>query len=309
MLEAFDFETERVNTIIAIMGELPTFRPDDLDATAVTLMRDVALTVRNGEYLPAEQSRNLAAANETAAVKALHAGCIAVYASMKTRYRETASLEAITKLPVDDGTPAETDKRAHSTLDLWKLLPLPPGAPVQPGPGPHTYIPYDGMTVAVFQALLDAKDAAVAVASMAEKDWDVAEGNLHEETRRLRDFTVGAGAQGRAQFPDPLSMERELIDSIPTDPPVSAPGTCTITQASSDAPGEARLKVACERATRFDWERETDPGVWEVVALDAPLSILLATGLPSGNMKFRVKGKNSMGESDWSDPAEITIQS
>ena len=114
--------------------------------------------------------------------------------------------------------------------------------------------------------------------------------------------------QGRAQFPDPLSVERELIDSIPTDPAVSAPGACSITQASSDAPGEVRLRVSCERATRYDWERETAPGVWAVVAMDAPLSILVATGLPPGNAKFRVKGKNSVGMSDWSDPAEVTIQ-
>lgn len=304
-----DFELERISTIIAIMGELPAFRPDDLDVAGVTAIRTGARAVRNDEYIPAEQTRNIATLNRSTTVEALHDACVAVYGSMKARYRNTPSMELVTKLPVDDQTPEQTDKRAHAMLALWEKLPLPPNAPVQPGPLPHFYIPYDGMTTAVFDALLAAKDAAQDAQPLAVADWDVAEGHLHEETRRLRDFTVGAGAQGRAQFPDPLTMEWELIDSIPTDPPVSAPGACTITQASSDAPGEARLKVTCERATRFDWERETDPGVWEVVALDAPLSILLATGLPPGQMKFRVKGKNSMGESDWSDPAEITIQS
>ena len=66
--------------------------------------------------------------------------------------------------------------------------------------------------------------------------------------------------------------------------------------------------MTCERATRYDWERETDTDVWEAVATDAPLSILIATGLPAGNMTYRAKGKNSMGESEWSEPAEITIQ-
>ena len=308
MLEAFDFEVERINTIIAIMGEIPAFRPDDLDVAGVTSLREAALAVRNGEYLPAEQSRNLADANTSAAVKSLHDGCVSVYGTMKSRYRGTASLEAITRLPVDDQTAADTDKRARSLLALWESLPLPPNAPAQPGPPPHFYIPYEGMTLAVFQALLAAKDAMVATQGPAVADWEIAESQLHEQTRVLRDFTVSAGVQGRAQFPDPLSVERELIDSIPTDPPVSAPGSCTITQASSEAPGEVRLKVSCERATRYDWERETAPGVWAVVATDAPLSILVATGLPPGNAKFRVKGKNSVGESDWSEPAEVTIQ-
>jgi hypothetical protein len=163
------------------------------------------------------------------------------------------------------------------------------------------------MTLAIFEALLAAKDAALSDEDEAKTDWETAEGELHEQEKILRDFTVAAGGAGRAQFTDPNSVERELIDTIPTDPPVQAPGTCTITQASSDAAGEARIKVTCERAVKFDCEKSTAPDVWESVVTDAPLSLLVITGLAAGNTKFRVRGKNSVGTTEWSESAEISV--
>jgi hypothetical protein len=307
MLEEFDFEMDRINTIIGIMGEIPIFKPDDLDQAAVIAIRDAALAVRNTKYIPAEQTRNLTAAQATGAVKTLHEACVSVYSTMKLRYRDTTSLEAIERLPVGDNSSPTTDKRARAIVNLWKQLPLPPNAPVQPGPLPHFYIPYDGMSVAVFEALITAKDTAEETSDAAVTAWELAEGELHEQSAKLRDFTVAAGAYGRAQFPNPASWERDLIDTIPTDPPVAAPGTCTITQASSDNAGEARIKATCERAVKYDVEKSTEPDVWEPLVTDAPLSLVVVTGLAPGNTKFRMRGKNSVGTSEWSEPAEITV--
>jgi len=74
---------------------------------------------------------------------------------MRSRYRkDPVSMESIEKLPVQDQTIAETRLRSTLLLRTWKLLPLPPDAPVQPGPPPHFYIPHDGMKVADFEALM-----------------------------------------------------------------------------------------------------------------------------------------------------------
>ena len=70
---------------------------------------------------------------------------------------------------------------------------------------------------------------------------------------------------------------------------------------------EARIKVTSERAVRLDCEKS--PDVWEPVVTDAPLSVLTITGLDAGNTKFRVRGKNSVGTTEWSEPAEITVMS
>jgi hypothetical protein len=47
MLEQFDFELDRMNSIIGIMGVVASFRPDDRSVADVVAMRDAALLVRN----------------------------------------------------------------------------------------------------------------------------------------------------------------------------------------------------------------------------------------------------------------------
>jgi len=308
MLEEYNFEVDRLDGTHSVMTLVAAYRPDDKTPADVQTMLTASTTLRDATYLQRHAEKNSADAQFNGALDNLHDACVAVYGAMRSRYRkDPVSMESIAKLPTQDQTIAETRLRSTLLLRTWKLLPLPPDAPVQPGPPPHYYIPHDGMNVAAFEALMNALTTKEAAQKLADGLWEEAEGLLHEQQRTIHDFNVAAGDQGRVQFPDMNTVERELIESIPSEPPVTAPGTAVITQASSDASGEARIKVTCPRASRFDWEKMVSGGAWETLATNVPLSLLLATGLDPGNTSFRVKGKNSRGESEWSEPAEITV--
>jgi len=308
MLEDYNFEIDRLKGVHAVMLLVPTFLPDDLNAAAVQAIVTASETLRDNTYLQKLAEQTAATAAFNGAVEALHDACVSVSAAMRSRYRsDPVSMESIARIPVQDRTIGETRQRATILVKVWKLLPLPPNAPVQPGPLPHYYIPFDGMNVAAFEALQAAMATTEAESKTADAAWEKAEGQLHQQERLVHDLNVAASAQGRAQFPDMNTVERELIESIPEEPPVTAPGTAVITQAESPEAGAARLKVTCPRASRYDWETQTGGGPWEPLIADVPLSVLISTGLPAGNMSFRVKGKNSRGDSEWSEPAEITI--
>lgn len=308
MLEEYNFELDRINGVHAVMQLVATFLPDDKAPAAVATMITDAIAVRDGTYLQRHAEKIQADAQFNGSVTAVHDACVSVHGAMRSRYRkDKVSMESIDRIPTQDQSINETRHRGEVLLRTWKLLPLPADAPVQPPPPPHYYIPHDGMNVAAFTTLATTMTTKEAAAKTADGEWEKAEALLHEQDRLLHDFNVAASAQGRAQFPDLSSVERELIESIPEEPPVSAPGTAVITSASSVAPGEARIKVTCARASRFDWEKMVSGGSWETLATNVPLSLLLTTGLDPGNTSFRVKGKNSRGESEWSEPAEITV--
>ena len=181
------------------------------------------------------------------------------------------------------------------------------------------WVPMTGVTLAAFTArqgaiegtdtpafvpgFIDLYDVAVAASRAAAEA-------VNEGAMALEDLNQAWYEAATSVFLEGTAEGDLIRGQVPTtyNPPTTAPGICTITEASSDASGEARLKAACAGATRFDWERETATDVWEVLATGTPLSIVVATGLPPGNMKFRAKGKNIIGESEWSEPAEITIQ-
>ena len=243
-----------------------------------------------------------------AAVGPLHEACVLVHSHMTSRYRkDPASLESIARIPVQDRIPDETKLRAGILLKTWKELPLPPGAPAQPPPPPHFYIPTDNMTVGVFEGLQTNFLTKEGEKTTANVLWEKAEGALHKTQREMRDFSVNAAKQGRAQFPDVNTIERELIDSLPDDPPVTAPGTAVISQATALGPDSVKLKASCARASRFDWEQLDNINGWVTLASDVPLSILVQTGLAPGDYQFRVMGKNSRGSSEWSEPVALTL--
>lgn len=308
MLEEYNFELDRLRGTRTVMTLIPTFLPDDKDAAAVQLMITAAEDTRDNIYLQRHAEGTAATAQAGGALKALHDATVSVYGAMRSRYRKDAvSMESIDKLPTQDQNPVETKQRATLLLRTWKLLPLPPDAPAPSGSPPFYYVPYDGMNVTAFEGLMATLVTKEAAAELADGHWEEAEGLLHEQQRVIHDFNVAAGMQGRSQFPDPLTTERELIDSIPTEPPVTAPGTASITEASSTGQGEVRLKASSARASRFDWEKLDENSVWTSFQSDIPLSIMVATGLNAGPATFRVKGKNSRGESEWSEPVEITV--
>lgn len=308
MLEEYTFEQERLDGVFYVMQQVATFLPDDktpMDVMGIiqdaTNTRDLYVTKFT------VQSSKLAAFHT--ALAALHDACTSVHASMRSRYRtDRTSLEQIEKLPVQDQTIGETKRRAELMIKVWKLLPLPPGAPVQPGPPPHYFIPYDGMTTTVLEGLMTDLTVCEAERKTADAEFEQAEAQLHAQERTMHDFNVAASAQGRAQFPNMESIEREMIESIPEEPPVSAPAPAVVESWSPTGTGALKLKAASARATKFDWQKLDGGGLWQDYALDVPLSILIATGLPLGvPIEFRVRGKNSRGTTDWSDPATVTL--
>ena len=183
------------------------------------------------------------------------------------------------------------------------------------------WVPLTGLTPAAFTALkvqIEGVDNPGGVSTPGLADlYDTKHGEWRAQVETadglalaLEDINEAWYAAATLVFPAGTPQGDLIRGQVPTtyNPPTTPPGICTITEASSEASGEARLKAVCPGATRYDWERETAPGVWEVLATGTPLSILVALGLPQGNMKFRAKGKNIIGASEWSEPAEITIQ-
>ena len=225
----------------------------------------------------------------------------------RNRHRHDApKLATLSTLTARGDSRAGTREEARQWLAWW-------------GEFDAAWAPMPGVTLAAFtarHAQIEGTDTPVLAPGLVDNyDTTIARSRSEAETANedagvLEDVNQAWYAAATAVFPEGTAEGDLIRGQVPTThvPVTVAPGVASITEASSDAPGEARLKVQCVRASRYDWERETDSDVWVAVTTNAPLSILVATGLPPGNMTFRVKGRNIVGESEWSVSAEITIQ-
>jgi hypothetical protein len=307
MLEEYTFEQDRLDGTFLGMQQVAAFRPDDITVPQVQDIIDDAQSAR-GTYLDKLTGQTQKVAAFHTALDAVHDTCTTVHAAMRSRYRkDPTSMEQIEKIPVQDQTIGETTQRAEVLVRVWKLLPLPENAPPQPGPLPHYFLPHEGMSVSVLEAQQTALGTSVQQRRSADTEFEKAEAELHTQERRIHDFNVAAGEQGRAQFPDLQSEERELIDSIPTEPPVSAPGPASVQSAEVRSSSSVKLKAASARASKFDWQKLDANQEWQDFAMDVPLSILIAEGLSAGELQFRVRGKNSRGTTEWSDPVSVPL--
>ena len=140
-----------------------------------------------------------------------------------------------------------------------------------------------------------------------DQDYQIAQGDLHEQTEILEEFVTAAMIIGRAQFL-PGTPEREVIDAIPTEPAQQPAEQAVILVASSPAAGSIHLVFDAERATQFDVLQKGpgDPD-FSVVANDIIVKVYDATGLAAGSYDFKVVGRNSQGPGPESAVSTIVV--
>ncbi len=300
MFKLTDFEILQGRYVKAAMEEIASFRPDGKTPADVQTLIDSVVTAQT-TFLNKKTTLDLARGELDEAVAELHLACTQVYPIMKVRYRtDPGSLQAINRLPVQDRTPRETLTRGEAMSALWAQLPNPPGSATP-------FKAWDTMDKATFDALLTAARTKVNGLAAVDQDYQVAQGDLHEQTERLEDFVTSALITGRAQFP-PGTPEREVIDAIPTEPAQQPPDQTVISAATSPAPGSAHLEFDADGATQFDVLQKGpgDPD-FAVVAADLITTTYDATGLAAGSYDFKVIGRNSQGPGPESTVATINV--
>jgi hypothetical protein len=300
MFKLVDFEILQGRYVKAAMDEIATFRPEGkLPADAQTLID--AVTTAQTTFLNKSAALDLARGEVQEKVDALHVVCTQVYPIMKVRYRtDPGSLQAINRLPVADRSQRETTVRGESLSALWGQLPNPPGSATP-------FEAWGGMNKAAFDTILTAAKTNQTGFASVDQDYQVAQGDLHEQTEVLEDFVTTALIMGRAQFL-PGTPEREVIDAIPTEPASQPPEQAVISAATSPAAGAVHLAFDAERATEFDVLQKgpADPD-FVVVANDIITKTYDATGLAAGSYDFKVIGRNSQGPGPESAVSTVVV--
>lgn len=300
MLDTTDFHIVQLRFIKRAMDDFATYRPDGKTpaqaATLITTAKGVRTT-----YIDAKTALDLAAGTYSTAIAAGHGICVQVYPIMKSRFRlDSASLEAINKLPIDDQSPAATSKRLEFSIALWTRLPNPPNS-LTP------FKAWDTLGLTEFTAYLTTITTKQELKDDADEQFQVEEGNLHQSDKTLDDFITAALIQGRGQFLAG-TVEREVIDAIPTIPAQQAPGKAIITEATSPAAGAVHLVYEAPHGTTFDVLRK-GPGnpAFIVVAEDTIDTTYNASGLPAGAYDFKVIPHNSKGAGPASEVSAVAV--
>lgn len=300
MLETTDFHILQLRFIKRAMDDFAPYRPDGKTPAQVATMITTAKTVRT-TYMDAKTTLDLALGNYHTAIAAGHGICVQVYPIMKSRFRlDSASLEAINKLPTDDQSPAATIKRLELIISLWTRLPNPPDS-LTP------FKAWDTLGLTEFTAYLTTIGTKTELKDDADEQFEVEEGNLHKSDKTLDDFITAALIQGRGQFLDG-TVEREVIDAIPTAPAQQLPGKTIISEATSPAASAAHLVYDAPHGTSFDVFRQGpgDPG-FILVAEDTIDKTYDASGLVVGNHDFKVVARNSKGTGPASDVSVVNV--
>ena len=300
MLEGNDFHILQLRFIKRALDDFSTYRPDGKTPAQVGTMITTAKTVR-GTYIDAKTTLDLALGGYNTAITAGHGICVQVYPMMKSRFRaDSASLEAINKLPIEDQTPAATIKRLELTISLWTRLPNPPES-LTP------FKAWETMGLAEFTAYLTTIGTKAELKDDADNQFEVEEGNLHKSDKTLDDFITAALIQGRGQFLEG-TVEREVIDAIPTAPAQQAPGKAIITEATSPAPNQAHIAFDAPHGTSFDVYRK-GPGdaAFILVAEDTIDKTYNASGLAAGTHEFKVVPRNSKGTGPASEVSVVAV--
>ena len=299
MLTDFDFHLLQLRYVQSAAKKIPAFRPDGMDDVAIGAVVTSAKTVRQA-YIDAKTDFDLARTNYRQAVNDGHDAAIGVYAAMKSRYRkDPASLSAISGLPVDDQTAADTTKRIEQTSSLWAKLP-------NIGTPPAQFVAWQGMTKAHFDALLTAMTTQQEALPDKDQAFQVAEGNLHDTDANVADLVNAALQQGRAQFPSGAS--REVLDAIPSEPATQGPSQAVISVHTSPSAGHVHLEFDANHATTFDVMQKA-PGapVFTKVVDDGVDKTYDASGLTAGVYQYQVIGRNSIGDGAASAAESVTV--
>lgn len=302
MLGEFDFHLLQLQYIKAAIDQLPTYAPLAMTAALMQAEYDAGVVVRT-EYLNKRATLSLARGELHEKIEDAHQAAIGVYGVMKTRYRkDPGSLEAINTLPTKDQTFEQTRERMEAMKALWAQLPNDPYA-VPPGP----FVAWTGMTQAAFTTKLTTMTTAQAAFVNGFEDFEMAEGDMHTKDAHMADVAVAALEEGRSQFPVG-TPQREVIDSIPTEPAAQAPNQAVISVATSPAAGQAHLEYTALHATSYDVLHK-GPGDTEfaTVADDVIQTTYDTGGLVPGNHEYKVIGQNSRGNGPESAVASINV--
>jgi hypothetical protein len=302
MLGEFDFHLLQIQYIKAAMDQLPTFAPLAMTPAMMQTEYDNGVTMRTS-FQNKSTALDLARGEMYEKMQDAHQTAIGVYGVMKTRYRtDPGSFAAINKLPTQDQTVEQTRLRLETMSSLWVQLPNDPYA-VPPGP----LVAWPGMTKVAFDLKLTTLKTAHATFVTAVEDFEMDQGDLHAKDAHLADVAVAALAEGRAQFAVG-TPQREVIDSIPTEPASQAPNQAVISVATSPAAGQAHLEFDALHATSFDVLHK-GPGDTDftTVANDIIEKIYNASGLAPGNHDYKVIGQNSRGNGPESTVSNIAV--
>ncbi len=240
MLEDYSFHLLQLRYIREAMNDFANYRPDDWTVALVDTFIAGAKTTRTA-FVEAKTDLDLAMGGRNSTHANLHDACVSVYGILKTRFRkDVVSSEVITKLPVDDKTPAETQRRGQSISVLWGKLPNPPGSATP-------FKASDTMDKAAFDVLLAALETKLDTFTNESDDYEEAQANLHKKDGEMLDFITAALAQGRFQFAEG-TIQRDVIDHIPTTPSTQAPAKVLITVATNPSTGAAHLEFSANHA-------------------------------------------------------------
>lgn len=306
MLITFDFEYDRLLSILAAMNLIPTYRPDAQTPVQVAAKQAAADAVRDA-YINADQTLSLHLGAIDVAWGAVHDVSVAAHGAMMSLYRkDEASLRALASVPTKDQSRREIELRAKSLSALWAKLPLPPGYPVPPGPGPHTVEPSPGSTLLNYLGLIGAAHSLEGQTANIKAEFEKQEGKLHEQESILRDFNVNAREQGMLQFTS--GWQREVIEAILTAPPELPPSKGEIKDV--EAPGGLNIlvQVSAARASKFRL-RGKGPGMVDFITLVAEWPLVrIPCALPAvGAWTLQVQGFNAKGDGEWSDELAVTV--
>ena len=314
MLVEFDFAVTQTAYVKAAMDGIPSFRPDGETPAQAQARVDAATPVRLG-YVTTKGAIDSLRSLRRTSIETLHEACLDFYAQGRSRFRKNPRLMGeFARVPVQDTTFQETITRAGVSAALWATLP-PVGTP------PAAFAVGQGtvsLSLAGFQAVMATAGAAESSIPGVDQSFQTAEGFVHLMQGDLEDFVTAALEQGRSQFEEG-SVERELIDAIPTAPNGSGGGSTppapTIPLPTAPQNGSVGSGNPGSGDVNFSWDAApaeqavTDYHIYRDGVLIATVQAPPATigGFTSGEaVTLTVRGVNAAGEGPDSAPVSGT---
>ncbi len=304
MLIMFDFAVLQVRYVKAAADQIVGFLPDGLNGTQIGTMLTGAATVRDS-YVNAFTSISAARADRRLAIETLHDYCVDFAAQARSRYRKSPDIvERLERLPIQDKTFQETLARATAIIALWNTLP-PVGTPPAAFKFGHAT---EDVSLADFSAIFDAAQVADSGLPAIDQVFQKQEGTLRLKLEELGDFAVAALEQGRSRY-DEGTIERDLIETIPTEPAQQPPAQAVMTSAAQTAPGNVHLTYEADGGTSFDILQKTTgaPGDYSIIGDDLIDRELNVTGLAPGSYDFVVIAHNARGSGPSSEPSTVVV--
>lgn len=307
MLVQYDFAVTQLRYIKAAMDEIASFRPDGQLPGQIQALISSAAGVRT-LYINGKTTLDLARALRRASISSLHDACVDFGQQARNAYRKNPMiLEFLEGLPTNDESFQATLTRADAILAVWAKLPL-IGSPLAAFTVTQVNTP---LTMADMAALRAAANTANEDIPLVDQDFQFLEAQLHGKLAEMNDQVTSALTQGRSQFPEG-TLERGIIDAIPTESPRNVPGKAFINSATNPSPGTALLDYGCSGATSFDLFMLA-PGSPEyvLVAEDVIVKVYEVSGLtpstPPEQYSFYVRGRNARGFGEDSDAMSLDI--